>query len=317
MGSGGLIRALMAVNTGTKEGEMDRAQREATLAQYAEQRAVEEAQRAQIEKATAAAPGTVQEAKDLKTAPMTIRNEGMEAVAGDRLAGTKDTNQTKVTTTGMGDANKVTTTGMHNQSAQNVANTHANATIQAGQNRIGQMQQKGFVGQTSTLAKRAQTYNALITAIKQSGGNPAAYKPMLLNYIQYSDPNSQLRLGLAKMGMTPDESVAGKFDQFMARIAGGKPPQLLTNDIESMVEADHAKDMQTYQGMKTGFNQGGMMGAQDALITGQSGQTPPVGNLQAPRPGGNGTVQTPAVTPPITPPTHTHTAVPEFPDNPY
>lgn len=298
MGSGGLIRALMAVNTGTKEGEMDRAQREATLAQYAEQRAVEQAQLEKTQQETAALPKNWDQAKERYTLPAQLREQGQEVSAGDRLSGTKDTNQTKVKTTGMNNDTSESNAQLKADTDKAIADERIREMGLKFNEGIDQRAGQSFVTQTSALAKRGQAYRNLINAMDQSPNNPAAYKPMLLNAMQYMDANSSMRIGLAKMGMTPDQSAAGQIDQWLQRMTTGKPPAQLTAQLRQLAEADRQSDLSTYADAREGLLKGnpgagrfimttdGMVGYKPSLSPPPTpAAAAPSGGLTAPRPG--------------------------------
>lgn len=237
MGSGGLIRALMAANTGEREGELERAQREATLAQYAEQRALEQAQRAKLERETASLPRTPEEALQLKTAPVTIRTQGQEYNADKRLQGVQETNLSKEQMNQLNDSVRQLIAEKGFATKEDVAKIMADALkgrTAATNDRFGQTEGDKFSQQNKDLLEFGRAYQDLQTKLQEAHGNPAATKGAYLGFMSAQLPSGtrMSRYLEQTAGAAGNPSWLGRIANWADRGRTGLAPDYQLNDMQ-------------------------------------------------------------------------------------
>lgn len=321
MGSGGLIRALMAVNTGTKEGEMDRAQREATLAQYAEQRAVEQAQLEKTQKETSALPGTWEDKMKQFTAPAETRAGAQEYGADQRLAGVKFSDMSK-------DQQNALTQAVRKQIADEDAATKVKVQ---GMKAPGPRGPKPLTPYQSTqealsfnktngdLKKFADSYRELKVQLADAANKPAAVKGAYLKFMGSQMGGLRMSRYLEQQAMQAgDQSVVGRLTNGLTKLSTGvaDPTQLagmqgviddianvkrgefkdaVSSAVRAGIPAEHLPQESEWFGSDAPMKQpqtpvSNAAGVQSLFSPSPSAApppaTPPAPGLTAPRPGG-------------------------------
>lgn len=122
--------------------------------------------------------------------------------------------------------------------------------------RAGPQAAKLFMSQPANvqLVNGVNAYAQVKTAIQEARqGNPAALKSALISFASVADPKAQLRQGVMHEVTQVDPSVAGRFDLAVDRLASGKLPPRILDDMEKMVDAVHRTNAAMYEQRRQAF----------------------------------------------------------------
>jgi hypothetical protein len=141
---------------------------------------------------------------------------------------------------------------IHTQGAINTAAGTApikvNEATQIAENtgKIGLQAGKQFVSANKSLTDAIQPYALAKDMLRAAkSGNPAALKSATMAFAGVADPKARLTQGVINMISQVDPSVQGRLDLAMDRLASGKLPPRVIDDIERIVDQVH----QTHRAM--------------------------------------------------------------------
>lgn len=113
--------------------------------------------------------------------------------------------------------------------------------------KIGLQAGKQFVSSNRALTDAIQPYALAKDMLRAAkSGNPAALKSATMAFAGVADPKARLTQGVINMISQVDPSVQGRLDLAMDRLASGKLPPRVIDDIERIVDQVHTTHRAMY-----------------------------------------------------------------------
>lgn len=121
------------------------------------------------------------------------------------------------------------------------------ATLDQGDERIAQQGAQQLETQTQDLRKTIVPYVKFKTALLQSGTNPEAVKPALMNYMQAADAAPRMSAFLVKLGMNPSLKTTDQINQWIGTKFNGVLPPDIAAGMAQVADSDYRNMRDLYQ----------------------------------------------------------------------